>query len=767
MKKFAIKAVSAVLLCAGMLAFTACKEKNLDSGKTYTYHSSTSAPQTWSPTDWSMSNEDTIIAYTSSELYAFVPNKAKDGYEIIPEMASAMPVDVTQEYAGNEKYGIPSDAKEGYAWKVSIIKNAKWEDGTPITAGTFEYSVKQHLNPEMKNFRASTFYSDTLPLVNGKGYYSGSVQYDDVFNSETEEYADCDENDLWTSLTQPVAFFGESATGSYGPEGDYADCWLNDDGSSIYDALLALSEEKTYFKVTPEVKALLTKLASNFESDYPEAYLEFCSTRTEKEATPWEDVGFVKNDDYTFTLILSHKLTEFMFLYNCSSFPLVKEDLYEANKQRTGDIVKSKYGTDIDKYASFGPYKIIDYQADKSITFGKNENWYGWKDGKHKGQYQTTGIDLQFLKEHTTILNLFMQGKLDDTGLDAQDAEKYGNSDYCYITPQSYTYKFSFNIDRDSLARENTKGVVHTPLANINFRHAVSLSMNRQKWIETTDPASEPGYGLINYAYVAVPESGELYRDTEQAKQVLMEVYGTESIEDITGYDVIEAKKYFQTAYDEEKAAGYIKDSDKVQIDYHVYSASEGNQRRVSFLQDSINEATKGTGFENKVTIKLVVDENYYDNMKTGNVDLAFTAWGGSDFDPYGILWCYNTKGALNEYGFDPEKETLTINIEAKDVTLSFTEWYEALCNGEYTDSPSSLKNTILAANEKALLEHYNMIPIEYLNDLSLESQRVVEYSQKYINSLVGRGGIRYLTYTMDDKEWEDYCASQNNQLKY
>ncbi len=760
MKKYLKCAATVALLAAGAVTFTSCGSKK-DSNKSYTYRTTTTAPTTWSPTDWQLNQEDVILQRITTMLYDYVANETKDGYKVVPEMASALPVDVTKEYAGNELYGVPADAEEGWAWKISLNKKATWDDGTKIDASTYEYSFKQFLNPDMKNFRASSYY-ESLPLVNAKNYYAGSVAYDNANEAEN-----VNENDLWSSLTQPVFFLEGETLNAYGPDSDYADVWTNEKGENLWEKLFANASGKTYFKVTPEVKSIYQQIAKGFGDDSPDAWLQFCFTRTEKEATPWEEVGFIKNDDYTITFVLSHAMTPFNFIYATTGIRLVKEDLYEANKQQTGDITKSKYGTSKENTASYGPYKIDSYQADKSISCVKNENWYGWTDGKHNGQFMTTGYEIQFMADHATILNLFLQGKLDEVELSAVDMEKYGNSDYRKITPQSYTYKFSFNIDRKSLERENSNGIVHTPIANINFRHAVSLSLDRQKWVETTAPASDAGYGLVNYLYVAIPESGMLYRDTEVAKNVLTEFYGTSSVEDITGYDLVAAKKYFQTAYDEEIKAGYLKPTDKVQIDYHAYAASEGNQRRASFLQDAINAATEGTGFEKKITIKLVVDQNYYDNMKTGNVDLAYTAWGGADFDPYGILWCYNTKEALNEYGFNPETESLTINIEGKDITKTYKEWYEEITTGEYADASYDVKNIILSANEKAHLERYNMIPVEYYNILTLGSQRVVEYSEKYINSLVLHGDLRLLTYTMDDAEWDAYCAENNNQLQY
>jgi len=762
MKKFVLQAASVALLATSALVFSGCGKKDASDGKTYTYRDISTNPQTWNPTDWQNSSESIILDYTTVGLFSFVPTEDRNGYEIIPEMASKMAEDVTSQYAGKAPYGVPADATSGWAWKVTLNKNIKWEDGTKISAKDVEYTIKQFIAPEMKNYRGSSFHSDSLPLANAKNYYAGTTRYDDVLADGA--YADVADSDMYISLSAVCKFFGDGSIDVYA-SGDYAD-YFTVDGVDYYAKLQELVGTE-YKAVTPEIKDALLAISKSFGDNNPEAYKEYCFTKTELEPTPWENVGFIKNDDYTFTLVLAKQMSSFDFYYNSGSLILVKEDLYESLKKPQGSIVKSTYGTSVANYQSYGPYKLADFQEGKSISFVKNENWYGYTDGKHKGQYQTTGIDLQFLTDHATILNLFLQGNLDSVSLAATDMAKYGNSEFRVATPRSYTWKFSFNSDRKSLTRENTAGINHSILANFNFRHAVSLSLNRQEWVDVTNPASDAGYGLLNYLYVAEPDTGALYRDSEPAKQTLLKFYNASSLADITGYDLVEAKKLFQQAYDEEVAAGYLKPTDRIELEYHCYSASEGNMRRVNFLQDALNKATVGTNLEGKIAIKQVTDQNYYDNMKTGNVDIAFTSWGGSSFDPYGVLWCYADLSAKHEYGSHPDVETCTVTIEGKEVTKTLTDWYTALTGGEYSAASYDVKNTILAACEYQLLSSYDKIPVEYDNVLSLDSQRVIEFSDHYINSLVGNGGLRFMTYSMDDTEWAAYCAEQNNQLQY
>ena len=653
---------AAAVLSAVACLLVSCGKKDeakvsADDTATYTYSFAITPVQTWNPTDMSMANESKIFGYTSSGLYEYALNDTKDGYKAVCEMAEAFPEDVTAEYAGKSPYHVPAGADSGYAWKIKLRKDPCWDNGTPIDAATYEYSLKQFLNPQMKNYRSGNFYEERLIIANAEAYYEG--------------------------------------------EGN------------------------------------------------------------------WDDVGFIKDDSYTMTFVLDQPLTPFMFVYNIGLLSPLREDLYEGNKQQSGDIVKSSYNTSVESSASCGPYKVTAYQPEKSMMLSRNEKWYGYSDGRHKDEYQTTNIYIQFISEPATQLSLFLQGKLSEVSLTVNDLPKYAASEYRVINPLSYTWKFSFNSDKESLKREDSAGINHSFIANKDFRHAVSLALDRHKYVETIDIGSTPGFGLVNYSYVADPETNSLYRDTAQAQEALCEFYGTSNIDDITGYDLANAREYMDKAYRALLADGSIKDTDRFQIDLHMAVASPGNVRRTAFLQEAIDGAAEGTGFEGKVKVTLVTDQDYYNNMKKGNVDAAITGWGGASFDPYGILWCYCTKEALSEYGFDPETETCTITINGRELTKTYTGWYNALCNGEYVTADIATRCAVLAGVEKALLGTYIMLPVSYWNSNVLVSQRVIEGADIYINDLVERGGIQARHYTMNDEEWEAYCAENNYQLKY
>jgi oligopeptide transport system substrate-binding protein len=734
-----------------------------DANATYTYNTTDSAPSSWSPTDWQTSNEDTVQMYTQSYFYDFILNDAKDGYDIVPLMAADYPVDVTSELTAEQKatYGLPEDATEGYAWKIDLNQDAQWEDGTPINADTYVYTMQQFLNPEMKNYRASSFYEGTGALANAKAYYNGAgTMYNNACDTVGYGVALADAGEVYINTGESCYWWGDSMDNAYASYG--ADYFTLEDGTDFFDKY----EADTDILVTDEVYADIQYLNSVVFGDSEDNWIEWCFTLEEVGETSWDQVGMIKNDDYSLTFVLCNPTTTFFVEYNMQ-IGLVYEDLYESCKVQTGDIVKSSYGTTAESYMSYGPYTISSYQADKEMRLTRNDNWFGYDLDYNQGKYQTTDIYIQYISENATILSLFLQGNLDTYGVDTDHMETYQNSDYIYYAPESYTWCFTFNTDETMLAQENTDGVNHSILSLDSFREAIGLSLDRQSFVTQCLAGSDAGYGLINYAYVCDPDTGELYRDSEYAQQTLCNVYGVDDVSEITGYDKDAAAALFQEAYDEALASGMITENDRIELDYHIYADTTAHQNRVNFLQSSIDAATVGTSLEGKVTINAVVDEEYYDNCKTGLVDIAFTAWGGGTMDPYGTIQCYADPDMQLVYGYDPTVQTMTITVDGQEITDTAYNWYVALCMGDYANADADVRNSILAQMEEQVLEYHGMAVLAYLCEGLMYSQRVVLGSDTYVNSLVGFGGIRDMSYTMNDEEWAAYCAEQNNQLTY
>ena len=78
-------------------------------------------------------------------------------------------------------------------WHFEIRKDIKFENGTPVTAKTYEYALKQYLSPEQANSRANSFYKtktnkNGVPIKNAYEYFKGEAKWEDVGFKVTGEY---------------------------------------------------------------------------------------------------------------------------------------------------------------------------------------------------------------------------------------------------------------------------------------------------------------------------------------------------------------------------------------------------------------------------------------------------------------------------------------------------------------------------------------------------------------------------------------------------
>lgn len=728
----------------------------------YTFNDySAGSPDTWNPHEWETNEDSYIMNYTQMGFYDFQLNATGDGYEIVPEMAAGEPVDITSEYAGNETYGVPSDATEGYAFKIALNENACWEDGTPINADTYMYSMEQMLNPKMSNYRASSYTSGTMTIANANAYnHSGQELYTAIFDGAG--YRDVADEDMYFSFTKAIAFFGDSAETFYNND-SYKASFMDADGNDLF----AKYSEQDYYQLTDEAKADILAISAAFGDSNPEAYKEWCFTYDGvSEEVSFDTVGLIKTGDYEITLVLANPITDFYLHYSLTSNWIVHEGLYEANKKETGNLVKTTYGTSAETYMSYGPYKLTEFQVDKQITMEKNDKWYGYTDGNHEGQFQTTKINTQVVEAQSTALQLFLQGKIDRVALVADDMDTYRSSDYIVFTPQTYTSKITFNSDKKALKDRESAGINKTILSYTEFRKGLSLAIDRTEFAAQVTATHKAGYGLLNYNYVSNPETGELYRNTPQAQKALTNYYGVESEDQITGYDKEQAAELMTKAYNEALANGDIKDTDKVELEFLVYNSDDAYVKIVTFIQEAFSAAAVGTPLEGKITVKMTADADYYDHAQQGQFEMIISTWGGSSMDPFGIMECYAVEGKLFEYGFKPEKVKLTIDLNGESITKTFYDWYDALCNGEYAVADIDTRVTILAAMEQFVLDQNCTTPLYYRTSALLYSRKLILGTDTFVQ-VVEFGGVRSMTYAYDDAAWEAYCAENNNQLTY
>lgn len=783
----------------------------------------------WNPHTYETADDSYPLDFIVSGLYTFIfndelnPVEGKDpysGYVIVPEMAAALPVDVTEDIKkSHPQFNIPEDATSGYAYVIDLNPNAKWQDGTPINADTYVYSMEKLFNSELINYRATDYMDGDLAIAGGRDYYNSgrtiweansadgaamNFKFTDLVKGEDGAYTTADGVAVYFGLTYGYARMGGDSLADYAgyfPEG-------------VYASLEALANEEGYVAITDESIELLysftgSDIWSNESKDELGYYVSYEKTYEEFD---FANVGIMKTGDYQITLVLEKSLSGFYLLYNLSGNWLVYEDLYESCLKKEGDAYLSTYNTSVETTMSYGPYKMVSYQEDKAMRFEKNENWFGYTDGKHiycdpedgkyYPMYQTTAIDCQVVPEAETRKLMFLKGELMGYGLQADDYDSYRSSEYCYATPATATFFLILNGHAEAIATreaaedfDQTKQDLET-LQLTSFKQALALSYDKDLFASTVSPARSGAFGLIGSAYIYDPETGAKYRDTDQAKRALCEFYAVdtskfdtldEAVESITGYDVEGARDFFQQAFDEAIEKGYITDTDKdgksdqaIKIEYAISSDSDFMTTTINYLNDTLAEVIKGTPFEGKIEFykSAPYGNDWSNKIKSGMSDTVLGGWSGSALNPFSLTDLYvNSARAYDAAWFNPEATDMTIKIDGEDVTLNLKQWSDAL-NGAAVEVDGKTYNygdgqvdievrlEILAAFETTILKNFNYLPMLEDGSMALLSQQVYYVVEEY-NPVMGRGGIAYTKYNFTDAEWTAYIEKQGGELKY
>lgn len=806
------------LALLGLIMITSCTggSKEVD----YQYNSYLSgSPNTWNVHTWQESTDSVIFSYTETGLYDFVLNRDENGkpvgYKIIPEMADGEPIDTqldndpTNDLTEDEIFQYAMDSVEGdtgVKWIINLNQNAKWENGEPINADTYIESMKDLLDPKMQNYRASSYYLDTLQIANAEAYYKSdrttTEQYSKYMDEEnadpTKRMYSFDAYNahvatLSTEYNTILEFLNEKCIPMLDKNPSIASVFepfvtfnriekTDGDGNKYQgiDTITLTDKQKGYKLVNAQSRPMLELLAQLFGAGNTAeissmidviTYLPYYWPKMD-----WNEVGLVKTGDYQLTMFLKVEIEEFYLKYNLAGNWIVYQDLYDGGKTTQGGLEITNYATKKENYMSYGPYKLTNYQTGKSIVLEKNDNWYGYSDGKHAGQFQTNKVKMEVITEHSTALSKFLKGDLDDISLTADDIKTYGRSSRIYKTQTTYSQKLSFNTDWDKLqARQDGMSTAQTGklnktiFTNYNFRKAFSYAMDRETFASQYTSGHLPSTVLLNSQYISDYSNNEVYRETEQGKRVSTDLYGNIK----NGYSVEIARELFQKAYDEEIAStrkGSLEPNDKVDIEMLLYNPdSDSTKAQVLFLREQLRVATEGTSLEGKISISTRKDEDYYNTAYTGNFDVIWSIWGGMTMDPYGFMQVFTKEDTMCEYGFHPENTPLTIdgsylNSET-DVTLSYDEWRLAISSGgRYADGDHDVRLNILSELEKAIINNYNTICFTSRAEAELISYKIILGSEEDL-PLVGRGGIREITYRYNAEEWASVKKTLNYEI--
>ena len=835
-KKLTSMLALAMALLMVVSVFAACQPKEPEvtpaTFKQAEYNTTTATmPSNWNEFTYADNNDTQIMSYIGSSFFEYDYKFADDkkynadgsinkegivaGAYTTNYSAATKLEDVTKTVDAKWGYTDAQKAEGGYAWKITLRDDLKWDDGTAITAADFVYSMKQLLDPAFMNFRANTYY-DTLMIKNSKVYFfqnqegtyetigsqgfaslqaaidSGKTVYANAWNMwGAEGYKDAEGNECpeWVSITDETVY--NNADGSDPVSGKF-----------LYEKYAAYLEPGTGYDAA--------------------VYVE----NTNRDVA-WESVGIYEVEGENALILCLDKAYSFLkedgslsvwAPYYFSSLPVVHREKYEASKIAPADgatLWTSNYNSSLATTASWGPYKLAEFEAGSHYKLVKNENWYGWNLEQYKNQYNITAINCRKVEEASTRWMGFLDGSFDDAALDTDNVADYLDSKYVYFTSTSTgTFGMQLYSNLSVLKEsENNNGI----LAIQEFRHALNLGLNRSDIVEKIWPGTAvPCFGLLNVAYYYdIENSPELadggqYRNALVAKEGILRAYGftqdadgkwsggelsglsTEDAYDaLTGYNPTLAKQKMQEAIDKLTANpeeyGYDATKD-ITLVYGASTDTDKQRFRASYLQEVLDGLAAGTALEGK--IKVVFDASagaqWAEAFRSGATQIGFGyGFSGNAFNPFDIIGAFvNPDDDLNYHMYwDTSSIPLTLTMPAGDyagagetITMSIQNWYFCL-NGlaETEDQPQTYnwgegfapveaRLMILSALEEITIKESRSVMLVADGGGSFLGAKFSYFSEDE-HTFMGFGGLRYMEVNYTDEEWKAFVAQNNNDL--
>lgn len=779
-----------------------CHNKLRDMSLNQTYNDAFSTAATlWNVHRYQTEDDSYPIDYINVGLYDFFFTGDKKGYEIWPVMAAAYPEDVTESVKKDAFWStvIPKDAKDSYAYKIRLNTNAKWSDGKVINADTYVESFKLLMDPDLKNYRANDQMSGNMVIYGCEDYYysKDEVIYVGLSDLDFKSIEEALESDLELYINC-WDFWG--AEGYVDSDGNVAPQWVSITDTTVYDCAEGWADED-------ESDAFSGSSLFNDWGGY--LTLDDMASPKTNENMGWsfDHVGIFKSGEYDFTIVLEKPLKGFYLLYSLASNWIVDVEAYKAlihSDPVTGELLND-YNTSLETSHGYGPYKLTAIDS-TTMVFERDNNWWGYQDCRFDALYHTSKIYARKMDEAKQRKESFLNGDLMGYGLQSDDYEQFGNSQFLYKSPGTTLFFLVLSANKSALedAQHDKVNVNKTILVRDDFREALSLTFDKAKFVSEVSPARSPAYSVIGAYDIWNPTTGEKYRDTEIAKKALAEYYGfsarketvngveivyysvdgsdvkytlDQAVASITGYNPELAKQKFLAAYEAELEAGLIDADDVIEIEYSISAASAFMTKTINALNDCINAILKDTVLENRVKIveSTPLAEEWSTALKSGKTQCSLCGWKGGALDPFNSLLYYLEPGHDPYAGGYWKTDTIDATISLPvgedgamvDITMKLDDWSKCLTgdpmeiggvsyNFGYQQCDDSIRLTIMAELEKIILNSFYYIPMMQDGGASLLSQKVsFVLGRDEYNAVLGRGGLTYMTYNYTDEEWE------------
>ncbi|MBI9013301.1 MAG: peptide ABC transporter substrate-binding protein [Clostridiales bacterium] len=377
-----------------------------------------------------------------------------------------------------------------------------------------------------------------------------------------------------------------------------------------------------------------------------------------------EDVGVKALDDYTLQIELNVKVSYFLQIASFPTYKPVKKEFVE----QFGD----EYGSAVEKTLGNGPYMVSEWNEGVDLVYVKNPHYWDAEN------VYLEKISRKIVKEQTPRAQALMSGEIDAAAVSEPDwrAMLDNQGGFNYINEAGADVEFfMFQMNNEFLS-------------NKKIRQALTIAYDREKFIaEVGDDFGFPAYSIVP----TIMHAGEeLYIDiTKGENEVVKTLLATYP----------DPKELLLDGLEE---LGYDRDPSLVKLSMQTRGTGEYSKESAEWLKQLWND-TLGINLE----IELTEWNIMWDNVRSGNYDIAVAGWTADVDDPSNLIDIFHTSPNTGYY-----------HGEKTGWSGPKAEEFNALVEKAIQTSDSHEKALIYLEAEKILLDEAVVAP-SYFGEFS------------------------------------------------
>ncbi|WP_040212017.1 peptide ABC transporter substrate-binding protein [Clostridium polynesiense] len=339
-----------------------------------------------------------------------------------------------------------------------------------------------------------------------------------------------------------------------------------------------------------------------------------------------EDLGIKVVDEYTLKVTLEYATAYFLSLMAFPTYFPVRKDIVEKDPEA--------WATKPESYISNGPFKMKEWKPKDTLTFIKNDNYWGAKNVK------LDTIEFKMIEEATSALATYRADEIDIIEQPpAQETPQLLKDGVAKIYPYLGTYFYCINVSPNA---EKVDPEAAKALKNPKVRKALAMSLNRQLIVDNVTKGGQlPAFSFVPKG---IPDHAN---------------------KDFT------SKQYFNPNGDIEAAkkllaeAGYPdgKGLPKIVLSYNT---NEAHQNIAQAVQDM---------WKNNLSIDIELRNEewkvFQKTRNTKNYIIARHGWIADYVDPVSFLDMWVSNSGNNDAGYSNPKYDNFIELAKKEQDLA------------------------------------------------------------------------------------------------